>query len=163
MRILLDTNILARSAQPDHPQHKQARDAVKLLLERGDTPCLVPQNCYEFWTVATRPSENNGLNWTTHQTDAELSKLLRIFEPLSFQDEAFSDTPELFTRWRALVLRYDVKGKSAHDARIVAAMTLFSVSRILTFNKSDFTRFEEITAVTPEELLQARKSQSTQA
>jgi predicted nucleic acid-binding protein len=153
VNILVDTNILTRSAQPDHPQHPQARDAVKLLLERGDTLRLVPQNFYEFWAVATRPPEQNGLNWTTMATEAELAKLERLFEPLSSQAGTFSDKAEPLPTWRALALRYDAKGKNAHDTRLVAAMNLFSVSHLLTFNKKDFVRFVGITVLTPEEVL----------
>jgi predicted nucleic acid-binding protein len=153
VRILLDTNILVRSAQPDHPQHGQARDAVKILLERGDTPCLVPQNFYEFWVVATRPPEHNGLNWAPASTESELAKLEQVFELLSHNENEFSDRPELLATWRTLVLRHDVKGKNAHDARLVAAMNLYALTHLLTFNKKDFTRFPGIHALTPEEIL----------
>jgi len=113
-------------------------------MERGDTACLVPQNLYEFWTVATRPVRENGLGFSAAQADAELSRLQRIFEPLSPQETPWADHPELLKTWRTLVLENDVKGKVAHDARLVATMTLFSVAQILTFNKGDFVRFRGV-------------------
>lgn len=65
MKILLDTNILTRSAQASHPQHKIATSALVTLIQRGDIPCLVSQVVYEFWTVATRPiGAENGLGLT---------------------------------------------------------------------------------------------------
>ncbi len=43
MRVLLDTNLLARSAQPLHPQHGLAVISVSLLRARGDAIFLLPQ------------------------------------------------------------------------------------------------------------------------
>jgi predicted nucleic acid-binding protein len=36
-----------------------------------------------------------------------------------------------------------------HDARLVAAMRVHSVKRILTFNDKDFARYTDIAAVHP--------------
>ena len=59
------------------------------------------------------------------------------------------ETPELFTTWRELVVTYQVSGTKVHDARLVAAMTLHHVSRILTFNTQDFGRYRHIEAINP--------------
>jgi len=53
MKILVDTNILLRLAQPTHPQYAEAADAVRVLIGRTDELILVPQSFYEFWVVAT--------------------------------------------------------------------------------------------------------------
>ncbi len=37
MSYALDTNILARSVQENHPMHETAKDAVKTLLQRGES------------------------------------------------------------------------------------------------------------------------------
>ncbi|MEX0641079.1 MAG: hypothetical protein WD468_00180 [Pirellulales bacterium] len=44
----------------------------------------------------------------------------------------------------------DVKGKPAHDARLVAAMTRHSITHILTFNVDDFRRFSGIEVLQPQ-------------
>jgi hypothetical protein len=49
MTTLLDTHILTRSAQPHHPMHQPAVDAVALLRQSGEALHLAPQNLYEFW------------------------------------------------------------------------------------------------------------------
>jgi hypothetical protein len=56
MKVLLDTNILTRSAEPAHPMHVLARDAVKKLRSEDAKMFIVPQVIYEFWVVATRPA-----------------------------------------------------------------------------------------------------------
>lgn len=73
--IQADTNILLRSAEPAHPTHQQAVNAVKTLLANGDRVCLIPQNLIEFWNVATRPIDKNGFGWSPAKTDVEISHL----------------------------------------------------------------------------------------
>jgi hypothetical protein len=48
MSVLLDTNILTRSAQPDNPMQKTALDALSILKTRREDLCIVPQNLVEF-------------------------------------------------------------------------------------------------------------------
>jgi predicted nucleic acid-binding protein len=73
MRLLLDTNILTRSAQPAHSMHADALNAVSAVKTAGDELCIVPQNLIEFWAVATRPLSVNGLEMTTARAQIELA------------------------------------------------------------------------------------------
>jgi len=61
------------------------------------------------------------------------------------------ETPEIFPAWRRLVIEYRVSGIQVHDARIVAAMSVHEVNRILSFDLDDFTRYRDITVVHPSE------------
>lgn len=61
MRVLVDTNILLRSAQPNHPQSSQATHSVSRLIRQRDAVFFCSQNIAEFWNVATRPADKNGL------------------------------------------------------------------------------------------------------
>jgi predicted nucleic acid-binding protein len=142
MNILIDTNILTRTADTRSPHHTAAVQSVRLLLTRGETLVIVPQVLYEFWTVATRPTgAPNGLGMTTAQVKAESELLRKTFAFLP-------DTPEVFEEWQRLVVQYDTKGKSAHDARLVAAMNVHRIPQILTFNVGDFARYP-ITVLDP--------------
>ncbi len=62
--ILVDTNILLRSLHPQHPHYGPTKSALKLLRLRNETLCVAPQNLVEFWGVATRPLNENGLGMT---------------------------------------------------------------------------------------------------
>jgi predicted nucleic acid-binding protein len=148
MKILLDTNILTRLAHGEEdPDYDAAERSLEILRTRGHVLCLVPQNLYEFWSVATRPLDANGLGMTTTEADAELDELtLPLFQVL--QDER-----AILPRWKDLVRHYDVKGKVSHDARLVAAMLRHGVSHMLTFNAVHFARFAEVTVVTPANVL----------
>jgi predicted nucleic acid-binding protein len=44
---------------------------------------------------------------------------------------------------------YRVSGVQVHDARLVAAMHIHGVKRILTFNTKDFARYDRIEAIHP--------------
>jgi predicted nucleic acid-binding protein len=59
------------------------------------------------------------------------------------------ETAEIFPTWRKLVLHHRVSGIHVYDARIVAAMTVHQVSKILTFDLDDFKRYASITVVHP--------------
>jgi len=145
MSYLVDTNILLRSAQPSHPMHADTVRAVSELLARGEILPIIPQNIIEYWAVATRPIEANGLGMTIDETAAEVTGLQSIFQILP-------DNAEIFSEWKRLVSKNEVKGKEVHDARIVAAMMAHRVTHLLTFNTADFKRYTEITAINPQEV-----------
>jgi len=48
MDILADTNILIRRINRFDAQHKEARAALRVLEERGDRVCLVPQRRLQY-------------------------------------------------------------------------------------------------------------------
>lgn len=60
MPYLVDTNVLLRSVDLNHPMNGDAVNATNTILERGEDLCIVPQNLIEFWNVYTRPLERNG-------------------------------------------------------------------------------------------------------
>jgi predicted nucleic acid-binding protein len=71
MNVQLDTNILTRLAQASHPHFATALAAVQQLESAGHALCIVPQNLYEFWAVATRPVTDNGLGLAVPEAKAE--------------------------------------------------------------------------------------------
>jgi predicted nucleic acid-binding protein len=134
--ILLDTNVLTRMTRSHDPQAGIARAAVQTLLGRGERLIVVPQNLYEFWTVATRaagppPAGANGLGMTPVQAGQWLRFFRRRFTLLP-------DRPDVSDLWQALVEAHGIKGFRAHDVRLVAAMQSYGISRLLTFNAADF-------------------------
>jgi len=147
MRLLLDTNILTRSAQPAHTMHADDVDAVSALRTAGDELCVVPQNLVEFWAVATRPLNVNGLEMTTARAQIELARIKSFFRYLP-------DTSSVYDEWERLVTNHAVSGKNSYDARIAAAMIVHGVTHLLTFNVSDFKRYSEITVISPPEIIQ---------
>jgi predicted nucleic acid-binding protein len=146
MNYLIDTNILARLAEPGHTMHQPALDAVKRLTQQRHKLHVVPQNLYEFWVVCTRPTSANGLGKSAPEAVAELTSIKSLFL-------LAEDTPAVFSAWERLVASIPVLGKNAHDARLVAAMTVHGLSHLLTFNAKDFRSYPNITTATPADVL----------
>jgi predicted nucleic acid-binding protein len=131
---LVDTNVLLRFADRAHPLHLTVRAAVRKLRADGHRLRSATQNFVEFWNVATRPVEKNGLGLTSADTDRLLRLIERLFPVLP-------DSPAMYSAWRQLVVSFGVSGVQVHDARLVAAMRVHGVTHILTFNVSDFLRY----------------------
>ncbi|WP_017305478.1 type II toxin-antitoxin system VapC family toxin [Spirulina subsalsa] len=142
MLFLVDTNILLRSADSDHPMYEDAINSVSILKRQKNQLYIMPQNLIEFWNVCTRPKEKNGLGYSISETQEEIKKVKAFFILLS-------DHPNIYSEWERLVRTYQVKGVNVHDARLVAAMLVHNLTHILTFNSDDFSRFSEIIVVNP--------------
>ena len=136
MKILLDTNIVLRNAIRTDPQHPQVHQALARLVRDGWELCIGTQNVIEFWVVATRPTNVNGLGLSPRQAEVEVKALLGAFTLLA-------DPDDLIDRWLDLCARYGVSGRPAHDARLVAVMLSHGIKHLLTLNVADFTRYAE--------------------
>ncbi|MEQ8996507.1 MAG: type II toxin-antitoxin system VapC family toxin [Coleofasciculus sp. B1-GNL1-01] len=145
-RYLLDTNIILRFCNRSDLDHTLAVDAVTQLLNQGDECFITAQILIEFWVVATRPVEVNGLGWTTEQVHDIIQQLLVQFPLLE-------ESPDIFPNWLSLVSANKVMGKRTHDARIVAVMLTHAITHLLTFNPKDFTVAQNIIIVHPQELI----------
>jgi predicted nucleic acid-binding protein len=79
MAILVDTNILLRSVQPEHPMNASAVRALAVLMEREEPLVVSIQNIAEFWSAATRPEANNGLGFSIEEARRalEAGRILR--------------------------------------------------------------------------------------
>lgn len=144
-RYLLDTNVVMRLCNPSDTQHHLATDAIFHLLMQSDECLLVTQVIIEFWVVATRPTQVNGLGWTVEQTRITIDQLLDRFLFLE-------ESPQIFPNWLNLVTTNRVMGKRTHDARIIAAMLANGITHLLTFNPSDFAGISSITIIHPQDL-----------
>ena len=116
--------------------------AVSMLFDRGDELHVIGQNLIEFWAVATRTINENGLGLTVTEAALELTKLKTTFTVLP-------DSADVLPLWEELVVRHQVRGKQAHDTRLVAAMNVHKLTHLLTFNTTDFKRFTGITVISP--------------
>lgn len=140
--MLIDTSTLLRTLQVRHPQYETVARAIETLPTRGHDLHIVPQNLYELWVVATRPLAQNGLGLSVQEAMSELMRLKSMFPLLS-------DTPAIYPVWENLVIRYQVSGKPAHDARLVAAMQVHGLTSILTFDRTGFSRYAGVEVVHP--------------
>jgi len=140
MSVFVDTNVILRSIEPGDPSHAPAVRAITALMKTGEPVVITPQIVAEFWNVATRPRERNGIGLTTEQAQAELDEIESFFDVVL-------ESRDVYREWKQLVTFYKVRGVEAHDARLVAAMKVDGISRILTFNTKDFVRYGDIEAL----------------
>jgi predicted nucleic acid-binding protein len=142
MSVLIDTNILLRTAQPAHPLSSLAALAVGRLLTQNETVFFCPQNIAEFWNVATRPATANGLGFSHEEALREVQSIEGLLTLLP-------DSPLIYAEWKRLVRDYKVRGIKVFDARLVAAANVYGIGTILTFNGADFRRYEHISVSDP--------------
>ena len=147
--ILVDANVLLRLIQIGHPHQQPALEAVALLRVRDREELVIcAQTLYEMYAVCTRPADapNPGLGLAPTAAMAQVETAERQFdlEP---------DPSTVISRWKDLVLRYGVMGKSTHDARLAALMVERGIPNLLTFNDSHFARYTEIAALNPFDVL----------
>jgi predicted nucleic acid-binding protein len=142
MSVLLDTNILLRSVEPLHPQHAIAVGAVSQLLAESTPVYFTLQNIAEFWNVATRPIERNGLGLSIPSTLGEVERIEGLLTLLP-------DTPAVYAEWKRIIVEHSVSGVKVHDARLIATMKTHGVIRLLTFDVDDFARYTGIEVMHP--------------
>jgi len=103
------------------------------------------QNVTEFWNVRTRPADRNGYGLAIAETNGRVESIERTMTFLP-------DSDQVYSIWRQLVIAKNVRGVQVHDARLVAIMLAYGLTKILTLNQPDFLRYPEIEAVHPREV-----------
>lgn len=151
---LLDTNVLLRGLDRRHPHRRTVRRALIMIRRQGMQPCLAAQNLVEFWAVATRPVDANGLGMSCAWAGSQVAQMKRFFVILA-------ENADVQPEWERLVAQHSVSGKKVHDARLVATMNVHRVSRILTFNIGDFSRYPGVTVIDPSRMDLATEPQQT--
>ncbi len=139
---LIDSNILIRWVKPDDRDYPLVNAAVDRLIEQGCTLLYTSQNLAEFWNTCTRSVEQYGYGLSVEETDARANVIESTLEMLPDGDAAHRE-------WRRLVVAFRVSGAKVHDARLVAAMHVHGVQRIVTFNQRDFARYTSVEALHP--------------
>ena len=102
----------------------------------------VPQVLYEYWSVATRPTSENGLGFAATLVAEDVERFKTLFSVLR-------DERGVLEPWQKLVRDHSITGKQSHDARLVAAMERHGLTHLLTFNLGDFRRFTGIALLDP--------------
>jgi len=139
---LVDSNVLLRWVKPDYSDYPVIVSATHFILLHGGILCYTSQNVAEFWNACTRPVDRNGYGLSPQDTDQKA----RFFEE---RLRLLPDSLAVHEVWRRILVTHGVSGVQVHDARLVAAMRVHGLQRILTFNDKDFARYPEIEAVHP--------------
>lgn len=128
------------------PLRQVALEALGILRSRNEVLSVTPQVLSEFWSVASRPaSARGGLGLSPIETERRVRLIERYFRLVP-------DSLATFQEWHRLVVAHSVKGVEVHDAKLVASMNVYSIVHLLTFNVSDFKRYQGITALSPSDV-----------
>lgn len=135
--IQLDTNILLRSKDINSQEYPFVIQKISQLISDGNVLVISPQNLYEFYAVATRPTRANGFGMDENAVMEEIENLTETYLLLP-------ETQDIFYHWKELAKKYAVKGKTTHDTRLVAFMLSHQIEKLYTLNVSDFVRYQDI-------------------
>ncbi len=133
--MFVDTNVLIYARFPGTPYYDTARVSLERTL-RADEPVRISRQILrEYLSSVTRPQI-----WSDPLTREEV---LEEIDWLISQFEILEDGLAV-TQWLITLLReVSVGGRQIHDANIVATMLAHGERRLLTFNTSDFRRYED--------------------
>ncbi len=138
--IFIDTNILLSATDSSRKNHDEARKLLRVIPEAGFNPIFCGQVIREYLVVATRPVEANGFGMSAGDA---IHNIKQFQKRIVVYEEKRSSTEIL----QHLVIKHQLNGKRIHDANIAAVMITNGIKYILTDNPSDFSCFEDITAV----------------
>lgn len=132
--ILLDTNIILRFKNKQASGREIINQKIQGLKRQNHKLVICPQVLYEFYVVATRPLDKNGLG-------LDVKKALQEIEDIKSNFTLLLDKPTLYEEWEKVIDAYQISGKTAHDARLVAFMKTYNITKFYTLNTQDFQRF----------------------
>lgn len=139
-RLFCDTNVLLSAVDRRRPLHSRAFRVLNEYPNRGVELCVSGQVLRECLVVSTRPVEANGLGLT-------LSAALGNNRALAERATVLEETRGVANRLPRVVEAAGCRGKQVHDANIAATMLEHGVTRVVTANPQDLSRFEGIEVV----------------
>lgn len=104
MKVLVDTNVVVRAAQPNSPDWPTIEQALSKLIGLGGNLCLVPQNLYELWVVATRPTNVNGFGLDASAAASMIDDALTKFQLMR-------DERGIFDNWLNLIQVHQINAR----------------------------------------------------
>ena len=133
--MFIDTNVLVKARFLEAPDHDIARERLSQALQEPEPLRISRQVVREYLAVLTGP-QSWPIAITREEALEDANRLLGNFEVLE-------DGPLVTDNLLALCREVSVGGRQIHDANIVATMLAHGERRLLTFNVSDFRRFED--------------------
>ncbi len=134
-KIFIDTNILIYANLSLSPFHELAQNRIKQFVTTGFNLFLSRQVLREYLSSMTRKNE----------LTAEVS-ITQLKQDIQFFSEDYyilEDSSSITEKLTDLMEEFSVSGALVHDANIVATMLVNRIKHILTYNVSDFKKFEK--------------------
>lgn len=139
-RAVLDTNVLLAATDEGRAEHAGALVVLDEWPAAGTVLYTSGQILREYLAVATRPADENGLGLARADAVANVRELRSRLTFLA-EDDKVGD------RLLHLIDSVECAGEQVHDANVVATMLVHGVGAIVTINRSDFARFDDIQVI----------------
>jgi len=130
----IDTNALVYADQAHSAFHLSARAALGRLEQEGAELWISRQILREYLATVTRPGPAGVPAMTRAAAAAAVEGFAGAYQ-------IAEDGPQTMARLLELVRTVPMGGKQVHDANIAATMLAHGITRLLTFNVTDFQRF----------------------
>jgi len=143
--ILLDTNILVYADQEEEEYHQAAR-TLRDRGQQGEIPvCIAPQVLSEFFAIVTRGGK--------HRASHPMSPTEAAVEVRKYLDaehiRKIYPTPTTWPTILSFLEQHPVTGQNIHDLHLAATMLSNGVTKIFTFNATDFEPIPGIEVLDP--------------
>jgi len=139
--VFVDTNVLVYVTRPSAAEHVTAQTALRRLEDQGSALWASPQIFREYLAVVTRPQE----------TAPALPMITAIADVRRFRMvfDVAGEGSGVLNRLLDLLVNHRGAGRQIHDANVVATMLEHDIHRLLTFNTTDFRRFNRLIDLVP--------------
>jgi toxin-antitoxin system PIN domain toxin len=143
---LLDTNVLIYAEQDMSPYHGASKSLRDRALTGEVAACISPQILNEFFGIATNPRRVDQTLTVQEAIDQvkkyyQAKRLIKIYPGTHIIERVIS-----------LLETHPVSGADIHDLYLVATMLENNVTRIYTYNTTDFAHIPEIEVLNPEKI-----------
>jgi len=139
----LDTNVLVYALFADTEHHRAARALLDQAEHDDINFCLTPQVLAEFYAVVT-----NSRRVTEVKSPGEALDVIDTL--LSLPGMTLLPVPiDIVTQWTRLLRQHPVTGSDVFDVLLAATLRSHGVTRLYTFNRADFERFDGLDVLTP--------------
>lgn len=139
--VFVDTNVLVYAKLAYSPMHAAAVHTLRTLQEENSVLWISRQVMREYLAAMTRPN--------TLTEAIPIASLVADVTSFAAQFQVAEDGPQVTERLLKLLTSIPTAGKQVHDANIVATMQAYSLSRLVTHNTADFTRFSGLISILP--------------
>ena len=140
---LLDTNMLVYAADTTSPFHLSAKTLRDKGVAGKSSLCVCPQVLNEFFAVVT-DSKRVGSPRSQEEALLEIEKYHRSSNILKI-----FPGPQVIAKTLDLLKQYSTTRQAIFDLHLVATMLSNNVTRLYTYNRDHFTKFNEIQLLTP--------------
>jgi predicted nucleic acid-binding protein len=133
-RVMLDASVLLAATDEGQAEHRVALMVLNDWAAGAAELCTSGQVLREYFTVATQPTEANGLGLSL--PDA-LGNVRAIWERTTL----LAEDARVADRLLGLVAEAGCRDKQVQDANLVATMLVHGIGTVVTAEPADYARF----------------------